>query len=62
MKDLEGMYSRILRRINGEDPELLAWDMLEDDNLSFIGRVKRFHMPDKFKMLWIEKYDGSGDS
>jgi hypothetical protein len=62
MKDLEDKYSRILRRINGEDPELLAWDMLEDDNLLFTGRVKRFRMPDKFKMPRIEKYDGSGDS
>jgi hypothetical protein len=62
MKDLEDKYSRILRRINGEDPELLAWDMLEDDNLLLTGRVKRFRMPDKFKMPRIEKYDGSGDS
>jgi hypothetical protein len=35
--------------------------MLEDDNLPFTERVKRFHMPDKFKMPWIEKYDRSGD-
>jgi hypothetical protein len=61
LKDLEDKYSRILRRINGEDPELLAWDMLKDDNLPFTGWVKRFRMPDKFKMPRIEKYDGSGD-
>jgi hypothetical protein len=34
--------------------------MLEDNNLSFTGWVKRFRMLDKFKMPWIEKYDGSG--
>jgi hypothetical protein len=61
MKDLDDKYSRILRRINGEDPELLAWDMFEDDNLPFTKRVKRFCMPDTFKMPQIEKYDGSGD-
>jgi hypothetical protein len=35
MKDLEDKYSRILQRINGEDPELMAWDMLKDENLPF---------------------------
>jgi hypothetical protein len=61
MKDLEDKYSRILRRINGEDLELMAWDMLEDENLPFIERVKAYPMPDKFKMPRIEKYDGGGD-
>jgi hypothetical protein len=61
MKDLEDKYSRILRRINGEDPKLMAWDMLKDENLPFTERVKKFPMPNKFKMPRIEKYDGSGD-
>jgi hypothetical protein len=61
MKDLEDKYSRILRRINGEDPELMAWDMLEDENLPFIEWVKAYPMPDKFQMPRIEKYDGGGD-
>jgi hypothetical protein len=62
MMDLENKYSRILRRMNGEDPELMTWDMLEDENLPFTERVKRFPMPNKFKMPRIEKYDGGGDS
>jgi hypothetical protein len=61
MKDLEDKYSRILRLMEGEHPELMAWDMLEDENLPFIERVKAYPMPDKFKMLCIEKYDGSED-
>jgi hypothetical protein len=47
--------------MNGEDPELMAWDMLEDENLPFIEWVKAYPMPDKFKMPRIEKYDGSED-
>jgi hypothetical protein len=61
MKDLKDKYSRILRRINGEDQKLMAWDMLKDENLPFTKRVKKFPMPNKFKMPRIEKYDESGD-
>jgi hypothetical protein len=61
MKDLEDKYSWILRRMNGEDLKLMAWDMLEDENLPFTERVKAYPIPDKFKMPRIEKYDGSGD-
>jgi hypothetical protein len=61
MKDLEDKYTRMLRRMNGEDPELMAWDMLEDESLPFTERVKAYPMPDKFKMPRIEKYNGSGD-
>jgi hypothetical protein len=61
MKDLEDKYSRILRRMNGEDLKLMTWDMLEDENLPFTERVKAYPIPDKFKMPRIEKYDGSGD-
>jgi hypothetical protein len=61
MKDLEDKYTRMLRRMDREDPELMAWDMLEDESLPFTGRVKAYPMPDKFKMPRIEKYDGNGD-
>jgi hypothetical protein len=61
MKDLEDKYTRMLRRMDGEDPKLMAWDMLEDESLLFTGRVKAYPMPDKFKMPRIEKYDGNGD-
>jgi hypothetical protein len=61
MKDLEDKYSRILHRMDGEDLELMAWDMLEDESLPFTERVKAYPMPYKFKMPWIEKYDGSED-
>jgi hypothetical protein len=61
MKDLEDKYTRMLRRMDGEDPELMAWDMLEDESLPFIECVKAYPMPDKFKMPQIEKYNGSGD-
>jgi hypothetical protein len=60
MKDLEEKYTRMLRRMDGEDPELTAWDMLENESLPFTERVKAYPMPDKFKMPRIEKYDGSG--
>jgi hypothetical protein len=39
----------------------MAWDMLEDEKLPFTKRVRRYPMPDKFKMPRIERYDGSGD-
>jgi hypothetical protein len=61
MKDLEDKYTRMLRRMDGEDPKLMAWDMLEDESLPFTERVKAYPMPDKFKMPRIEKYNGSGD-
>jgi hypothetical protein len=61
MKDLKDKYTRMLRRMDGENPELMAWDMLEDESLPFTGRVKAYPMPDKFKMPRIEKYDGNGD-
>jgi ribonuclease HI len=61
MKDLEDKYTRMLRRMDGEDPGLMAWDMLEDESLPFTRRVKAYPMPDKFKMPRIEKYDGNGD-
>jgi hypothetical protein len=61
MKDLEDKYTRMLRWMDREDPELMAWDMLENESLPFTERVKAYPMPDKFKMLRIEKYDGSGD-
>jgi hypothetical protein len=61
MKDLEDKYTRMLCRMDGEDPELTAWDMLENESLPFTERVKAYPMPDKFKMPRIEKYDGSGD-
>jgi hypothetical protein len=61
MKDLEDKYSRILSQMEGEHPELTAWDMLEDESLPFTKRVKAYPMPDKFKMSRIEKYDGSED-
>jgi hypothetical protein len=35
VKDLEEKYARILSRIDGEDPKLMVWDMLEDENLPF---------------------------
>jgi hypothetical protein len=37
MKDLEDKYTRMLRRMDGEDPGLMAWDMLEDESLPFTG-------------------------
>jgi hypothetical protein len=61
MKDLKKKYDRILHRIDGEDPKLTAWDMLEDENLPFTEWVKAYPMPDKFKMPQIERYDGSED-
>jgi hypothetical protein len=61
MKDLEDKYTRILHRMDGEDPELTTYDMLEDESLSFTERVKAYPMPVKFKMPRIEKYDGSED-
>jgi hypothetical protein len=35
--------------------------MLKDESLSFTEWVRAYPMPDKFKMLWIEKYDGNKD-
>jgi hypothetical protein len=47
--------------MDGEDPKLIAWDMLDDENLPFLERVRAYTMPDKFKMPRVEKYDGSRD-
>ena len=47
--------------MNGEDPKMTAWEMLDDENLPFTEPVKAYAMPDKFKMPRVEKYDGSGD-
>ena len=61
MKDLEEKYVGILRRMDGKDPKMTAWKMLDDENLPFSKRVRAYTMLDKFKMPRVEKYDGSGD-
>ena len=61
MKELEEKYTRILHRVNGEDPKMTAWEMLDDENLPFTEPVRAYAMLDKFKMPRVEKYDGSGD-
>ena len=61
MKELEEKYTRILHQVNGEDPKMTAWEMLDDENLPFTEPVRAYAMPDKFKMPRVEKYDGSGD-
>ena len=50
MKELEEKYTRILQRVNGEDPKMTAWEMLDDENLPFTEPVRAYAMPDKFKM------------
>ena len=44
-----------------EDPKTTSWDMLDDKNLPFSEHVRAYTMPNKFKMLCVEKYDGVGD-
>ena len=61
MKELEEMYTWILNQVNGEDPKMTAWEMLDDENLLFTEPVRAYAMPDKFKTPRVEKYDGSGD-
>ena len=61
MKELEEKYTQILHRVNGEDPKMMAWEMLDDENLPFTEPARAYTMPDKFKMPRVEKYDGSGD-
>ena len=36
--------------MDGEDPKMTAWEMLDDENLPFSERVRAYTMPDKFKM------------
>ena len=50
MKKLEEKYTRILNRVNGEDPKMTAWEMLDNENLPFTEPVRAYAMPDKFKM------------
>ena len=40
MKELEEKYTRILHRMNGEDPKMMAWEMLDDENLLFTEPVR----------------------
>jgi hypothetical protein len=61
MKELEEKYTRILHRVNGEDPKMTAWEMLDDENLHFTEPVRTYAMPDKIKIPRVEKYNGSGD-
>ena len=61
MKELEEKFTRILHQVNGEDPKIMAWEMLDDENLPFTELVWAYAIPDKFKMPRVEKYDGSGD-
>jgi hypothetical protein len=50
MKDLEEKYARILHRMDGEDPKMMAWEMLDDENLPFSKHVRAYTMPNKFKL------------
>ena len=47
--------------MDGQDPKMTAWEMLDDENLPFSERIRDYIMPNKFKMPRVEKYDGSGD-
>ena len=57
MKELEKKYTRILYRVNGKDLKMMAWEMLDDENLPFTEPMRTYAMPDKFKMPRFEKYD-----
>ena len=48
-------------KMEGEDPKLIAWEMLDDENLPFLERVRAYAIPYKFKLPHVRKYDGSGD-
>jgi hypothetical protein len=61
MEDQKKKYAHILRQMDGEDPKSSAWEILDDENLPFLKRVRAYIMPNKFKMPRVEKYDGSGD-
>ena len=47
--------------MNGEDPKMTAWEMLDDENLPFTKPVRAYTMLDKFKMPRVKKYDGNED-
>ena len=61
MEDLKKKYALIARQIAGEDLKSIAWEMLDDENLPFSKQVRAYAIPDKFKMPFVEKYDGIGD-
>jgi hypothetical protein len=61
MKDLLKKYAHILSQMDGEDPKLTAWDMLDDENLSFSDHVRAYIMLDKFKMPYVEKCNENED-
>ena len=61
MKELEEKYTWILHRMDGEDPKMTVWEMLDDENLPFTEFVRAYTMPNKFKMPRVEKYDENGD-
>ena len=61
MKDLKEKYTQILRQMDGKDPKMMVWEMLDDENLPFFEHVRAYTLPDKFKMPRVEKYDGSED-
>ena len=45
---------------NGEGRSI-AENLMSNTNLPFTDRALRFPLPDKFKVPWIDRYDGSGD-
>jgi hypothetical protein len=61
VEDLKKKYELILRQMKGEDLKSTAWEMLDDEDLPFSGRVKAYTMPNKFKMPPVEKYNGGED-
>ena len=41
--------------MDGEDQKMMAWEMLDDENLPSTEPVRVYTMPDKFKMPRVEK-------
>ncbi|XP_059441743.1 uncharacterized protein LOC132174049 [Corylus avellana] len=61
VRDLQEKYEKMAFLIGNGENQSLAKDLMQYTNLPFTDRVMRFPLPDKFKMPWVNKYDGSTD-
>jgi hypothetical protein len=61
MKDFKEKYKKMVLFMENEEGQSTAEHIMMKTTLPFTNRVLNFPLPDKFKDLQVDKYDGSGD-
>jgi hypothetical protein len=61
VEDLKRKYEEMARQMVGGEGKSTVGELMENTNLLFTSRVMSFPLHDKFKMPWVDKFNGNGD-